>query len=154
VELFDDLPDGEGTGELVRVEDVLFQAPSERADLMKRHFEQELLEESVAVLRDVMAFRDVDLNVEKGQPVAIPDSWKHLPEVEQKRRLRVACAGWLPQSEAPVALQLASRTATSIIRAVSEERGRVTELNIGVVKLNLAPNHPVLDLLEDDYGKR
>ena len=98
----------------------------------------ELLTESMGVMRDAMRFRDIDplLNKETDPNYARLEA--ELGPVDAERAYRIAQASWRPNAEAPAALKLAAAVAIGILKANASEKGAAPALNIGKVIINAA----------------
>lgn len=92
-----------------------------------KSIEDDLLEESLRIVRDTMKFRDIDAD-----GAEIPAEWADLPPEEQVKRLRIAKAAWQNAKNAPVGLTIARQTVTGILKARSTEQQQPRQLNIAV----------------------
>jgi hypothetical protein len=149
------------TNEIV---DALGGRPSAYAKLTKRKKEMfEIIEDrlyanSVGVLEGVTAFAELDpVPLPKEDPKSsqqyafqMPEGWvERFGKEHAAVRFRLAKAGWMNQSEAPVALKLAAMTVTGIARARAVSRVMPTiKLNMAVVSMP-APTLPSIILNED-----
>jgi hypothetical protein len=109
-----------------------------------RSIEDQLLEQTLTVLRDSLAFRDID----EGE-TGIPDEWmKELNDAgEARKRLRIANAAHKSAKEAPIGLAIAKSVAVGIVRARATEKGAPKVLNLTMVELTVQPP-PQLEEME------
>ena len=101
------------------------------ADRVKA-IENELLDESMGILRDTMRFQDIEPDTE-----APPDEWvKEMGAKQAMRSFRVAKSGWESAKNAPVAIKCAQALAVGILKNRSLEKAApvlnaVVQINIG-----------------------
>lgn len=114
------VPDDEPPGQLERIKAI----------------EDQLLEETLAVTRDVVNFGDISPDDD-----APPEEWVREVGVERAmKRFRHMRAAWCGSKTAPVALGIAASVATKIIKARSVERAAPRALAIVLMP---APNAPM-----------
>jgi len=121
---------------LVPKKDPLQRKREQRAKLIG--LRDELLEESMGVMRDAMRFRDVDPDLTKDTDPNYARMQEDLGPLDAERAYRVAKAAWRTNSEAPAALKLAAAIAVGILKANAAEKGAAPALNIGKVIINAA----------------
>ncbi|MHC4647300.1 MAG: hypothetical protein ACYTBJ_17555 [Planctomycetota bacterium] len=114
-----------------------------------KKLEQTMLDSSMRVITDTCNFDELDPdNID-----AIPEKWiEEHGELEAKRKHRVAKAGWLPNKEAPIAIQTATKIAIGIIRARATEKSGPKILNIQPISM-VAPKQrfEVIDVDDGDF---
>jgi hypothetical protein len=112
-----------------------------------RLLEDELYTGSLAVVGGTFDFAELDEKDLDKMPEGWIDSYG---EKEAKKRHRIAKAGWMPNKEAPVALTLATKVLTGIVRARATEKAGPKQLNINMVSMT-APLEEleVLDVEEE-----
>lgn len=98
----------------------------------------ELLAESMGVVRDAMRFRDIDEHLPKDADPNFQRLEEDLGTLDAERAYRVAKSAWRNNSEAPAALKLAAAIAVGILKANAAEKGAAPQLNIGKVIINAA----------------
>lgn len=98
----------------------------------------ELLTESMGVMRDAMRFREVDPELARDADPNYARLEKELGPEDADRAYRIAKAAWLPANEAPAGLKLAAVIAIGILKANAAEKGAAPALNIGKVIINAA----------------
>lgn len=98
----------------------------------------ELLAESMGVMRDAMRFRDIDEHLPKEADPNYLRLEADLGELDAERAYRVAKSAWRSNAEAPAALKLAATIAVGILKANAQEKGAAPALNIGKVIINAA----------------
>lgn len=143
MEAFDDDED-----DLVRVE-VLPEkrtAAEERA-LALRNLEDELLQESMKVVRDVLRFRDVDPTEEEP-----PMSWRLEHGYDEAKKMQaIARAAWMPAKLAPVGLKYATQMGLGIIKARATERAAPQNLAVQFIQMTVPPRQfPEIVIKEED----
>lgn len=123
---------------------VLVQA---RKDPLQRKREQrdkliglrdELLQESLGVIRDSMRFRDIDPELERDLDPAFEAMEAELGPQEAQRAYRVAKYSLATAAEAPIGLKLATNIAVGIMKANAAEKGAAPILNVSKVVINQA----------------
>lgn len=109
-------------------------------------FEDEILENSLAVVSGTMAFMELD--PETPDHEVMPDFLERCGGDEKKARarLRLARAAWMNRTEAPVGIDAAIKISSNIIRARAVEKAGPRVLNVGVVHMS-APM-PVFDVID------
>lgn len=98
----------------------------------------ELLTESMGVVRDAMRFREVDPLLQEDSDPNFKRMERELGREDAERAYRIAKAAWLPNNEAPAGLKLAAIIAIGILKANAAEKGAAPALNIGKVIINAA----------------
>jgi hypothetical protein len=98
----------------------------------------ELLSETMGVMRDAMRFRDIDEHLPKEADPNYQRLEEDLGPIDAERAYRIAKAAWRPNSEAPAGLKLAAAIAVGILKANASEKGAAPALNIGKVIINAA----------------
>ncbi len=94
--------------------------------------EDEIFIEAAHTVRDVLRFKDIDPSMEEP-----PLEWVgELGEAEAMKRFRMAQAGWLPGSKAPVGLKLAQDTLVGFAKVRAAEKQGPRTLNMVVVKMS------------------
>lgn len=90
--------------------------------------------DSMRVVEDFLRARDIDPMLNEQQD---PEYWKMMTELgdeeEVKKAYRLARAGWLPNSETPAFVKVATQMATGIMKANAAEKGGTKVLNVGKV---------------------
>lgn len=108
---------------------------SEEEMSLARSLEDEVLHESIEIVRGMNAFAYLDGAEDETVPQHFIDECGG--DVERAKRMaRVARASWMAAKEAPVALLNASKVAMAIIRAKSMENSVPSTLNATVVYIN------------------
>lgn len=109
-------------------------------------FEDEILENSLAVVSGAMAFMEIDADTsDEDMPASFIE--KCGGDIEKaKMRMRLARSAWMSRNEAPAGLDMAVRISTNIIRARAVEKAGPRVLNVGVVQMS-APL-PVFDTID------
>jgi hypothetical protein len=121
---------------LVPKKDPLQKKREQRAKLIG--LRDELLQESMGVMRDAMRFRDIDEHLPKEADPNYQRLEDELGQLDAERAYRVAKSAWRTNSEAPAALKLATAIAIGILKANAQEKGAAPALNIGKVIINAA----------------
>ena len=107
--------------------------------------EDELLDDSAEILKGIHKFHEVDADTKEP-----PRAWVEELGIEGAlKRLRVARAAWMGAKDAPVALKLASATATAVLKAKStRDHKEAPRFNVAVVQLTAGPmpSFPELDV--------
>lgn len=100
----------------------------------------ELLAESLGVIRDSMRFRDIDLEnfPERDKDPAFWSMQDELGPEDAKRAYRVAKYALATAADAPIGLKLATNIAVGIMKANAAEKGAAPVLNVGKVIINQA----------------
>lgn len=142
--IFDELPETQ--------EEV---APSEPAEIITRQgprdpqeeikgVEDELYADSLGVIRDTLAFREIDPSLEEP-----PEEWvKQLGTTRAWEKFRVAQAAWMSGKEHPIGIKVAMNVGTNIIRARSAERA-APKMAVNMVTLTVPAGHyPVQEVDE------
>jgi len=94
-----------------------------------RLIEDDILEQSMTVVKDAAFFREIDPGQTKP-----PQHWiDELGYEEAIKRLRVANAAWLGRKEAPYGLAMAQATMTAIVKARTTEKTNDRPLNMQVM---------------------
>lgn len=126
----DDLPEEVHAAEVVVVPASPVQRSArENRDEYFRSVEDELLTETIAVVRDTLRFREIDPDEE-----GIPDEWvKEAGLIEATKRKRVASAAWMSAKEAPVGIAVAKSVMIGITRARATEKSGPRSLNVQTV---------------------
>lgn len=146
-EWFDDV-DAAKEAHIVPVNGILTaDSGKQEKALALRELEDGLLAESLDIVRNTMRFAEIDPS--KGEP---PPEW--LEKFGDKRAMevwRTARAAWAAKGEAPVALDIASRTALGIIkaRATENSKNKQPTLNVTAVVVNVT-NHRVYEPLYEE----
>jgi hypothetical protein len=116
-------------------------------DAMQRKREQrdkligmrdELLAESLGVIRDSMRFRDIDPELNRDDDPAFWGMQDELGPDDAKRAYRVAKYALATAADAPIGLKLATNIAVGIMKANAAEKGAAPTLNVGKVIINQA----------------
>ena len=130
--------------DVVHVPEVLPKAPIEpkreaTIESHRRQLEQlaglrnEVLEQSMGVLRDHLNFRHVD-PYEKMEDSKVFKEWAAEHGAEEATKMyRLAEAGWRTAANAPVGIKNAMNTAIGIIKANATEKGGSRVLNVGKI---------------------
>jgi len=121
---------------LVQKKDPLQRKREQRDKLIG--LRDELLQESMGVVRDAMRFRDVDEHLPREKDPSFQRMESELGQLDAERAYRVAKSAWKNNSEAPAALKLAAAIAVGILKANAAEKGAAPPLNIGKVIINAA----------------
>lgn len=96
-----------------------------------REIEDSLLTQSLSVIDDTLAFRDIA--PEDTDP---PPEWiLQYGKKEAMKRFRLAKAGWATKKDAPSGAAAAERVAVGIIKARATEKAGPKSLNIAVVQI-------------------
>lgn len=121
---------------LARIPITALRDPDAAAARMTRiaEVEDEVFQTSAAVVQATLDFH----LVEPGQQDPPPEWVEEYGERAARQRLAVAKAGWMPNSLAPAAVQLASRIVTGIARA-----RRTGPQSIGSAEINVTLKLPV-----------
>lgn len=98
----------------------------------------ELLQESLGVIRDSMRFRDIDPELERDLDPAFERMEVELGQEEAQRAYRVAKYALATAANAPIGLKLATNIAVGIMKANAAEKGAAPILNVGKVIINQA----------------
>lgn len=98
----------------------------------------ELLTETMGVMRDAMRFRDFDPDLQKETDPNYARLVQELGPADADRAYRIAKAAWKPNTESPAGLKLAAVIAIGILKANASEKGAAPALNIGKVIINAA----------------
>lgn len=100
----------------------------------------ELLAESLGVIRDAMRFRDIDLEKfpERENDPAFWTMEDELGPEDAKRAYRVAKYALATAADAPIGLKLATNIAVGIMKANAAEKSTAPVLNVGKVIINQA----------------
>ncbi len=116
-------------------------------DAMQRKREQrdklmgmrdELLAESLGVIRDSMRFRDIDPELKRDDDPAFWGMQDELGPDDAKRAYRVAQYALATAADAPIGLKLATNIAVGIMKANAAEKGAAPTLNVSRVIINNA----------------
>jgi hypothetical protein len=92
-----------------------------------KDIEDQLLVSSLSIVRDALAFEEIDPNTTEP-----PEHWvQELGPEGAEKRFRMAQAAWLNAKEAPVGLKLAKELGLGIIKARSTESAGA-RLNVAV----------------------
>lgn len=97
----------------------------------------ELLAESLGVIRDAMRFRDIDPEFAKEieKDPAFWDMEDELGAKDAKKAYRVAQYASMTAADAPIGLKLATNIAVGIMKANAAEKGGTHVLNVNKVVL-------------------
>lgn len=102
----------------------------------------QLLETSGAVIRDMLAYADVDFDPAGNLTSGVPEKWDiefaNDPE-GLARRIRMAKFGQMNTHDSPNANRLAVQTYCGILKARAREEAGPRTLNVAVVQLTAAP---------------
>jgi hypothetical protein len=106
----------------------------------------ELLQESLGVIRDSMRFRDIDPEAfpERENDPAFWNMEDALGPEDAKRAYRVAKYALATAADAPIGLKLATNIAVGIMKANAAEKGAAPILNVGKVIIS-ANSIPVFE---------
>lgn len=107
-----------------------------------RAIEDQLLQDSIAIVSDTMRFPQIDPN----DATVNPEWIKELGYEKATERDRVARYGLMSAKEAPVGIKVAQAISSSIIKARSVEKAGPRSLNIAVVQMTAPP--PIFRELE------
>lgn len=119
---------------------------AERMDRL-RALEDQLLEQSLTIVKDTMHFRDIEPGTTEP-----PAEWVDADQDDQTKRLRVANAAWLSKKDAPVGLALAKEVSIGIIKARATEKSGPKVLNLNVV--NMSAPLPQFECIEVESDER
>jgi hypothetical protein len=108
--------------------------------------EQDLYAKSLAVMRDVAYFGDIN-PAEQTQP---PREWvREVGAEEAQRRLRICQAAWLPMKDAPSGLGLAKYVVGAFAKARSDAK-RPPTLNVQMIQMVVAPEmYPEIEIVDE-----
>lgn len=124
------------TSILVAPADPLARKRAQRDRLLG--MKDELLQESLGVIRDSMRFRDIDPELKRDVDPAFERMEKELGQEEAQRAYRVAKYALSTAADAPIGLKLAVNVAVGIMKANAAEKGVAPILNVGKVIINQA----------------
>ncbi len=120
-----------------------------------RETEDEILEQSMAVVEGAMGMLEVDPSVvDEDGNVAMPKVWVdkvksgEMSKHEAQKRLRAAIYALQPGKDAPVGLKIALDIFTGIAKARAVEKGGPKSLNMVMVQMT-APM-PIFDSMDVD----
>ena len=107
--------------------------------------EDELMQETMTIVRDAMRFKEIDASDEN-----IPQEW--IDEVGldgAKERMRVAAAAWLPSKEAPAGMKMAAQVMVGMLNSKKNEGADAKELNVAVQVVNApARDYEVIKVID------
>lgn len=96
------------------------------------NMEDRLYDQAISVVRDAMAFGDLDPEVTE-----VPQSWiDDMGLAKAERKFRNTKAGQMKSSEAPSGVKLAEKIATGIMKTKAA-RGAAPVLNLSLVQLTV-----------------
>jgi hypothetical protein len=131
--------------------------PSQKRELTREEtlmedmqtLENEMYHDHLKVMAGVAGFADLDPeNIDE-----IPQKWiEDMGPSEAKRKHRVAKAAWLPNKDAPIAIQTSTKVAVGIIRARATEKAGPKSLNIQMVAMTQPRQQfEVIDVDDEDF---
>lgn len=120
-----------------KVEIVRRPSPLEKRQEQLSSIRDDLFKKVTDIVDPMLQFAEFDPE----RPDVVPLCWRHFPEEEQKRRMRVARAAWQTKKEAPVALEHAAKIYLGIVRAQATEKAAPRSLNIAFVKVLSQPKN-------------
>jgi hypothetical protein len=104
--------------------------------------------DSMRVVEDFLRARDIDPLLNKEEDPAYYRMMTELGDEEEVRKAyALARAGWLPGSETPAFVKVATQMATGIMKAQAAEKGGTKILNVGKVHID-ASLIPAYDEIE------
>lgn len=112
--------------------------------------EDNLYENSLAVVNGACEFAELDIdNID-----AVPQKWIDEMGLEKaKRRHRLAKVGWMRSSDAPVAINTATKIVVGIVRARATEKAGPRQLNLNMITMTIPPpEYGVIDV-ESESGE-
>jgi hypothetical protein len=110
--------------------------------------QDEIYRESMEVMGDQIAFREIDPSA-KGPPQEWIDKYGF---ERAQRRFRVASAAWLDTKTAPVALKHITQVSLGIIKARATEKAAPRSLNIAVFMTRADAPEPEFPVIEVEGG--
>lgn len=113
-----------------------FETDKERRQDELKAVEDEILQESLAVLRGSLRFADIDFAAQA------PDGEfyeKFRDEKDPDKLFRVIKAAQMKTSDAPIGLSIAQKTAIGIIKARAADKGKIQPLNVAVQIVTTMP---------------
>lgn len=93
--------------------------------------EQEIAQETAAVVKGAMGFAKVDIAAD-GQidPASEPEEWAALPPQEKSFARRMAKVGWMKSSEVPHGVKMAQAMLHGLMRSSAERTVSQVAINI------------------------
>lgn len=126
-----------GAVKLAKVDPQAAKVAKRKKERMARlgDIEDELLDDAGTIIRDVHRFNEIEPDA-----TVPPETWiEELGMEGALKRLRVAKAAWMSQSNAPMALKIASNTIGAVLKAkASRDHKDVPRFNVAVVQLPAA----------------
>ncbi len=116
--------------DLLKTQSVQIQKISKSTNLDTiKAIEDEILMESVDVVKGCLGFADISFDDQTGDPI-IPEEWESLPQREQDKKIRLAKFALMSSNEIPHGVKMAHQTMIGIIKARATQDSGTKVLNI------------------------